>query len=177
MLLLLLVAAINIARTAPGGRSIAERRHGGQRATGLPPGRVVYSDADGTARPLVARSYPLSGKPDYVVLAPDGSRVPVEIKSGRVGRAPRHEDVLQLTAYLLILDDLYEPAPRYGLLRYANRAFEVPYTPELRDEVLVILDEMQELDASGAANAPDGTPSPTLCRACAFRAVCDQALI
>lgn len=175
--LLLLVAAINIARTAPGGRAIAERRHGGPRATGLPPGRVVYSDADGTARPLVARSYPLSGKPDYVVLTPDGSRVPVEVKSGRVGRAPRHEDVLQLTTYLLILEDLYGLPPRYGLLHYANRSFEVPYMPELRDEALAILDEMQSLDASSAADAPPGAPSPALCRVCAFRTVCDEAIV
>ena len=173
VLLLLAVAVIGIVRTAPRGE-VRERSHGSERATGLPPGRVVYSDTGAATRPLVARTYPLLGKPDYVVLSPDGQRIPVEIKSARVAGAPRHEDVLQVATYLLILDDLYEPAPRYGVLRYANATFEIPYTPELRDEVLEVLAEMQALDG---ADPPPGDPSPARCRACAFRAICDDAAV
>src|SRR5690349_16271446 len=94
VLLLLAVAAIGIARTAP-RREVRERPHGSVRDTGLPPGRVVYSDDGEATRPLVAQTYPLIGKPDYVVLSPAGHRIPVEIKSACVAGAPRHEDVLQ----------------------------------------------------------------------------------
>jgi len=193
VLLLLLVAAINIVRT-PSRRSTAlvtARRHGGPRATGLPVGRIVYSDAEGTARPLTARRLPLTGKPDYVVLTPDGRRVPVEIKSARLRRPrqgepiPRREDVLQLATYLIILDDLYTPPPRYGVLRYANATFEVPYTPDLRAETLDLVAAMQALDDAGPDNTrarggdegPAGTPSIPLCRACAFKRVCDDAAV
>lgn len=174
VLALLVVATLVIAWAPSERRAVRPRRHGGPRATGLPPGRVVYSDAGGTARPLLARRYPLSGKPDYVVQAPDGRRIPVEIKSARVRGAPRHEDVLQLVTYLLILDDLYAPPPRYGLLRYANATFEVPYTAELRDEVLALLAAMQALDGD---EPPPGDPSVTTCRACAFRAICADAAV
>lgn len=186
VLVLLAVTAISIARTAPTRLTVRARSHGSARATGLPPGRVVYADADGTARPLVARGYPLLGKPDYVVLTPDGHRIPVEIKSARSRGRPRHEDVLQVATYLMILDDLYDPAPRYGLLRYANATFEVPYTRELRDEVLGLLAEMQALDGGDGntttpgkaeTGAPAGHPSVPTCCACAFRAICEDAAV
>ncbi len=191
VLLLLLMAAINIARTPSRRSTPRPRRYGGPRATGLPAGRIVYSDAEGTARPLTARRLPLTGKPDYVVLTPDGRRVPVELKSARLRRPrqgepiPRHEDVLQLTTYLIILDDLYAPPPRYGVLRYANATFEVPYTSDLRAEALEIVAAMQALDAAGPDNAPArgddegpmGTPSIPLCRACAFKEVCDDTAV
>ncbi len=184
VLLLLLVAAVNIAR-APGRPAIRERAHGDPRALGLPAGRIVYSDAGGAARPLVARRYPLTGKPDYVVLTSGGRRVPVEIKSGRAPRAkggerrPRHEDALQLVTYLIILDDLYNEPPRYGLLRYADATFEVPYTADLRDEVLGLLAEMQALDEDlgKTEEAPRGDPSLQKCRACAFKEICNDAML
>ena len=184
VLLLLLVAAINIAR-APGRPAVRARPHGDPRALGLPAGRIVYSDADGEARPLTARRYPLTGKPDYVVLTSGGRRIPVEIKSGRAvrakggERAPRHEDVLQLVTYLIILDDLYDEPPRYGLLRYADATFEVPYAAGLRDEVLGLLAEMQALDEDldETGEAPRGDPSLQKCRACAFKEICDNAMV
>ena len=179
VLLLLVVALVGIALAPPTRRTVRPRRHGGARATGLPPGRVVYSDAGGTARPLAARRYPLAGKPDYVVRAPDGHHIPVEIKSTHARGGPRHEDVLQLVTYMIILDDLYRPAPRYGLLRYADATYEVPYTAELRAEVLALLAEMQALDGAdlAAGEAPPGDPSAAKCRACAFRTICDDAAI
>jgi len=181
VLLLVLVAAINIAR-APRRPVVRERPHGDPRALGLPAGRIVYSDADGAARPLTARRYPLTGKPDYVVLTPGpgGHRVPVELKSGRSlrssgKRAPRHEDVLQLVTYLIILDDLYDQPPRYGLLRYADATFDVPYSDDLRAEALDLLAEMQALDETD--DAPPGAPTRQKCRACAFREMCEDAMV
>src|ERR1700675_716412 len=58
------------------GRLIAERR----RALGLPEGELVYEDADGQGEPLSSSAFPLVGKPDYVVQAPDGRPIPVELK-------------------------------------------------------------------------------------------------
>jgi len=45
-------------------RRLLEERH---RALGLPPGELVYEDADGLGEPLSSNHYPLVGKPDYVV--------------------------------------------------------------------------------------------------------------
>ena len=88
---------------------------------------------------------------------------------------PRHEDVLQLAAYMIILDDLYDEPPCYGLLRYADATFEVPYADDLRDEALDLLAAMQTLDA--VAEAPRGEPDLATCRACSFKEICDDAIV
>jgi CRISPR-associated exonuclease Cas4 len=170
--------------TPPRREQVRERRHDTSAGGGLPPGEIVYSDAGGGAEPLIARNHPLLGKPDYVIQGRDGRRMPVEIKSGRAPRtqrlrpAPRHEDVLQVVAYLIILDDLFAPAPTHGVLRYADATFEVPYAPGLRREVLRIVARMQALDAATGSRdrPPRGTPGYETCRACAFRAICDDAV-
>jgi len=177
---LLLIATVDVARTPPHLSSRASER-GDEQELGLPPGRIVYTDADGAAEPLAAHRYPLCGKPDYVVRTPQGLHVPVEVKSARAGKAPRHEDVLQVVVYLLILDDLYphDPAPRYGLLHYRNADIRVVATPDLRAEVLDILAQLQAIDdAIGnneAAAGPPGNPGVARCRACAFKAICEDA--
>jgi CRISPR-associated exonuclease Cas4 len=189
-IILLLVASLALAvlvivLTPPRRRQVRELPHGPGRRDGLPAGEIVYSDANGAAEPLIARRIPLLGKPDYVVLGRDSRRLPVEIKSARAprpergARAPRHEDVLQVVAYLIILDDLYTPAPAFGLLRYADATFEVPYTPRLRNEVLGIVARMQALDVAATQSRdrpPRGTPTHEKCHACAFRAICDDAM-
>jgi len=182
---LLLIAAVDVAR-APSRTPRRSPDHGDEQELGLPPGRIVYTDADGAAQPLAAHQYPLCGKPDYVVRTPEDVHVPVEVKSARAGKAPRHEDVLQVVVYLLILDDLYphDPAPRYGLLHYRNADVRVVATPDLRAEVLDILAQLQAIDdASGdaashdeAAVGPPGNPGVARCRACAFKAICEDAV-
>ncbi len=184
LIAVLALAVLVILLTPPRREQVRERPHDPSAGGGLPPGEIVYSDARGTAEPLIARGHPLLGKPDYVVLGRDGRRIPVEIKSGRAPRTqsgrrlPRHEDVLQVVTYLIILDDLFSPAPAYGVLRYADATFEVPYAPRLRREVLRIVDQMQVLDAVAGSRdrPPRGTPSDATCRACAFRAICDDAM-
>ncbi len=183
---LLLIAAVDVARTPTAAMS-RPSDHGDEQELGLPPGRIVYTDADGTAQPLAAHRYPLRGKPDYVVRTPSGVHVPVEVKSARIGKAPRHEDVLQVAAYLLILDDLYphDPAPRYGLLHYRNADVQVVATPDLRAEVLDILAQLQAIDDAirdaasddEAEVGPPGNPGVARCRACAFKAICEDAAV
>src|SRR2546425_5804644 len=78
----LLLAAIALGilllneRRNQGRRLVVEHR----RALGLPEGELVYEDADGEGEPLSSASYPLIGKPDYIVQLPDGRPVPIELK-------------------------------------------------------------------------------------------------
>jgi hypothetical protein len=79
-------------------------------------------------QPLFARTYQLTGKPDYLVA--EGSRlVPVEVKSGRAPEQPYPSHVLQLAAYCLLVEDCYDRRPSRGIIQYTDRAFEVDYTP------------------------------------------------
>ena len=148
----------------------------GRARSGLPAGRVVFSDTSGWKRlqqPLFARTYQLTGKPDYLVA--EGSRlVPVEVKSGRAPEQPYPSHVLQLAAYCLLVEDCYDRRPSRGIIQYADRAFEVDYTPELRDELLSTLDEMRADLASG--DAERNHEEPRRCHGCGYLDQCDQGL-
>lgn len=174
---LLTILALNIALT---GRRNSRFQEAVAADAGLPAGVVVYSDADGAGAPLYSTRYPLLGKPDYIVLTPDGVHIPVDVKSGRAGRGPRREDVLQVVVYLMILDDLYprDPGTRWGELRYANATYKVLDDPALRDEVLAIVADMQQIDAlfdDGDLRPPVGVAFPAVCRTCAFKVICEDA--
>ena len=148
----------------------------GRARSGLPQGRVVYSDTGGwdrLERPLFSREHQLTGKPDYLVA--DGADViPVEVKSGRAPAQPYTSHVLQLAAYCLLVEECYGRQPPYGIVRYDDRTFEVDYTPELEAELLEVLEEMRADLADGdAARSHD---DPRRCRACGYSQHCDQAI-
>ncbi len=144
-----------------------------RRRTGLPAGSLRYSDTGRGEQPapLHAARYGLAGRPDYLVQ--QGKQlIPVEVKSGQSPRYPRRSHVLQLAAYCLLVEENYSQ-PDYGILRYADRAFQIEYTPALRQEVLDSLDEMRGLIASGAV--PDETSERARCRNCGYREDCEDA--
>ncbi len=145
--------------------------------TGLPDGaRIVYADT-GTwkkvERPLVARRYGLTGKPDYIV-EERGAVIPVEVKPGREARVPYEADTLQLAAYALLVEEEFGTTVPYGLLKYREVIFRVPITNELRARLLDVLAAMRDdLDARDVARSHH---APWRCRACGYRATCGQAL-
>jgi CRISPR-associated exonuclease Cas4 len=148
----------------------------GQVRSGLPQGRVVYSDTGGWGRlerPLFSREFSLTGKPDYLVADGD-DLIPVEVKSGRAPAQPYPSHVLQLAAYCLLVEECYQRRPPRGIVKYANRAFEVDYTPELEETLLETLDRMHADLADGcAARNHDDTRR---CRVCGHREQCGQRL-
>jgi len=148
----------------------------GRARSGLPQGRVIYTDTGGWGRlerPLFSRQFLLTGKPDYLVA--DGADViPVEIKSRRAPTQPYPSHILQLAAYCLLVEECYGRRPAYGIVKYADRAFEVDYTPTLEEELLATLEDMRTDLAAG--DAPRSHDEPRRCRACGYRQRCDQQL-
>jgi CRISPR-associated exonuclease Cas4 len=136
----------------------------------LPEGQIVYQDTDGTGKPLFATSYPLSGKPDYVILSPEGIPIPVELKLNAEAEEPQRHHVMQLAAYFVILEDLYDQAPAYGVLRYANRDFTIQYTDALKRKVARRLIEMARCDEKRPPALTQQLPSK--CRVCPFQPIC-----
>lgn len=148
-----------------------------RRTTGIPWARVVASDTSSgqpLTQPLFSRRYGLTGRPDYL-LETRGGFVPVEVKPGRQATRPYDNDLMQLAAYCLLVEEAYACAPPYGLLRYAHTSFRIDYTPDVREYVLDVLDEMREvlLDEDECARSHD---NPARCRGCGFAAVCEDAL-
>lgn len=162
-----------------------------ERSSGLPAGRLVYSDTgfavgrvapaekgpEGVRqeRPLVSRRYGLTGRPDYLVRSAEGI-VPVEVKSTRspaTGR-PYDSHVMQLAAYCLLAEDALGASVPYGVIRYADGEVSVDYTPELREDLLALLEEMRE--ARAAEDVHRSHDDPRRCKGCSVREHCVESL-
>ena len=147
-----------------------------RRNLGLPRGQIVYSDMGVWERchqPLYSERYRLTGKPDYVVRQ-GRALVPVEVKPSRQTSQPYPSDVLQLAAYCLLLEEANGQSPPYGLLRYRDQTFRVPYTRALRNRLLALLDEMRQQAA--AADVPPNHREQRRCLGCGHREHCERRL-
>jgi CRISPR-associated exonuclease Cas4 len=144
--------------------------------SGLPHGRVIYSDTGGwkrPERPLFSGEFLLTGKPDYLVV--DGKDIiPVEVKSSRAPVQPYPSHILQLAAYCLLVEEHYRQRPPHGIIKYIDSTFEVDYTPQLEEELLSTLDDMREDLARG--DAPRNHGEARRCRVCGYRQHCDQVV-
>lgn len=115
---------------------------------------------------LYSAEYDLKGKPDYIYKKRFGKDiVPVELKSGSIGKnpLPHRGDLVQLLAYFLIIEDVYQVRPKFGRLVYRDYMFVVKNTKNLRKEVLAITKEMREMLTNGHGEA---NPSFVTCRHC-----------
>jgi len=151
------------------------RARRGRERSGLPRGEVVYGDTGEwmVAEPLFAPRYRLTGKPDYLVQTCDGL-VPVEVKPGRRALEPYESDVLQLAAYCLLVHEVSGRRPPYGLLRYNERTFRIPYDAPLEDHLIDVLRAMRS--AATSQNVPRSHEDPERCRHCGLREVCRRSL-
>lgn len=147
-----------------------------QRKTGLPGGRLIYTDTQGwrrVERPLYCPELNLTGKPDYLV-EHNGQIIPVEVKSSRKVSAPYDAHINQLGAYCILVEHSYGKRPTYGIIRYPEKTYAVDFTPELEAKVLTLLGEMQTKFKGSRLHRSH--KSPMRCARCGYQDVCDQAL-
>lgn len=143
--------------------------------TGLPWAPIRSQDVRGREleAPLFARTLGLTGKPDYIIER-RGALIPVEVKPSRRSAVPYESDLMQLAAYCVLIEEHEDTPPPYGLLRYAQHTFRLDYTPQVREDVLIVLADMRATLAS-----PDCERShddARRCESCGFFAVCEEAL-
>lgn len=144
-------------------------------ASGLPAGRVIYQDTNRWSKvekPLYDPISGLTGKPDYLVMEQD-IPIPVEVKSGRAPATPHDSHVFQLAAYCLLVERTTGKRPPYGILRYRDATFSIPYSDALRDE---LEDLMADMRAHKQKEVHRSHNEPARCARCGFRNVCDQRL-
>lgn len=147
-----------------------------RKASGLPEGRVIYSDAGAWQRneqSLFSRQHQLVGKPDYLVKTPKGI-VPVEVKSGAAPAQPREGHMLQLAAYCLLVEEQLGERVPHGIIKYADKQFAIDYTPALKAELLRVMSEMRTARAGGGTHRDHHEPRK--CAACGLRDACDERL-
>ncbi|MCW5875916.1 MAG: CRISPR-associated protein Cas4 [Anaerolineales bacterium] len=147
-----------------------------QRRLGLPGGRLLYEDSGaqrGVEEVLLAEDLGLLGKPDYLVQAKEGL-VPVEVKSGRTPNRPFEAHIMQLAAYCALVQRNYDQRPPYGIIRYPQRSFTVPFTAELEAQLLALLAEMRTALAGGEQHRSHQVAAR--CRACGYLELCPERL-
>ncbi|HEV2802707.1 MAG TPA: CRISPR-associated protein Cas4 [Pyrinomonadaceae bacterium] len=189
MALSFLLLAFVLLLLMAGAAWLASRR--GERRTGLPQGRVIYSDTgvpvgrispvtlnergERQEKPLLSHRHKLTGRPDYLVETEEGV-VPVEAKSTAcpADGVPYDSHLMQLACYCLLVEDVTGARVPFGVIRYRDRQLRVDYTDELRATLLALLSEMRE-----ARRAPDVHRSHEerpRCAACSYREICDESL-
>jgi len=167
-LLLLLIGA---------GALVNARRQ--RAASGVPWGDIVFADLEEESldQPLLSRKYGLVGKPDLLLRQKRGGEellIPVEVKSARQPSKAHEGHLLQLGAYLLLVEENYATTPAFGILRYADGETLVEWSAELRNEVLAAADAIRS--ARTAANVSRSHNDPARCRNCGYNYACDEAL-
>ena len=125
---------------------------------------IIYSEI------LFSPKYNLSGKPDYILKSRNGSLIPVELKSAKIPEEqdyPFFKDVMQLTAYFLLIEDRFGIRPKKGRIVYKNCVFEVKNTKRLRRALIDLLYEMRSILDTG--HLPDFEVNHSHCRNCLFK--------
>jgi CRISPR-associated exonuclease Cas4 len=148
-----------------------------RRGTGIPAGRVVYSDTQAWRMcpdALYSAAHNLRGKPDYLVQKLRYV-IPVEVKSSRSPDEPYRSHILQMAAYCLLVEQEYGRRPPYGLIHYEDRTFAVDYTRELEEELLDVIAWMREDLRDGRADRNHNDVAR--CQACSYSVYCDQRLV
>jgi CRISPR-associated exonuclease Cas4 len=147
-----------------------------RRLGGLPDGDLIYSDNMSEDYPvLVSDSYGLKGRPDALVRTEAGQLIPVERKKTRGPRnRPYDGDLIQATAYCILVEEQYGITPPFLRIQYADRWFDEPYTSERKAWVLETCERVR-----GARPRSDCRRShriPAKCRNCGQRPNCGEAL-
>ena len=144
--------------------------------TGLPTGRVIYSDAGAWQRneqSMFSKRHGLVGKPDYLVQDGDAI-VPVELKSGKGPEQPREGHILQLATYCLLTEETLGTRPHHGIIQYADKRFVVDYTPALEAELLRVIGAMRHDLAADDAHRTHH--DRVRCASCGVQAACEERL-
>lgn len=140
----------------------------------IPKGRLVLVDEGDFSRfneTLYDRKWGLAGCPDYVVARRKGL-VPVEVKSGEAPSQPYRGHLLQLAAYCHLLEAARGRRPGFGVIRYQNGSFRVPYSSKLRQQLRETLSVMHDTEGM-----PDRSHnSATRCQRCGYASACNQHL-
>lgn len=153
-----------------------------QRSSRLPAGEIVYSDTSTWQKqqePIISRKFGIVGKPDYLVIIKrrrQQHHIPVEVKSRKRPQEPYRSHIMQLGAYCLLIEDVYKERPPYGLLHYADDTLKVPFTNELRSQVLAATEAIRR--NRSAANVSRQHNDKQKCRGCGYQQACGgEALI
>lgn len=135
-------------------------------------GEIEYIGASREGEEIVSQSYGIKGKPDYI-LKIDDDYIPVEEKSADFA-SPKYPHVIQITAYCMLIEEKYGKIPPYGILKYKNSEFKIPYENRWKNRVLKIRENIIEDAKKGEAHRNHYNPKK--CKNCVRRDYCEERL-
>lgn len=112
--------------------------------TNLKKENVIYSKL------LYSKKYNIQGKPDFI-FKKGNKYIPVELKSGKIKdkKIANKGDILQLIAYFLIIEDIYNGKITYGKIVYSDYTFIIKNKPHLKRKLLKTLKKMRLMLKTG----------------------------
>jgi CRISPR-associated exonuclease Cas4 len=123
---------------------------------------------------LFSERYKIVGRPDWLVRQGE-FLIPEEWKPS--ARRIYHGHRLQAAVYCLLIEEKFGARPPHGVVVLAGgKRVEVPYTEELRAEVLSIAEKIREHRRNIEREIPVRQPAAK-CRACGQRKNCSQARV
>ncbi|MBS3147079.1 CRISPR-associated protein Cas4 [Candidatus Woesearchaeota archaeon] len=137
----------------------------------IPSGNIFRVDLNKPSKALVSDRYKLAGKPDYL-LNVDGKIIPVEFKTSPNNKI-KDGHVLQLASYCLLVEECYKQKVEYGILDYNGVKYNIPFTNELKNELLKTLYEIRNVTEIPNRNHENSGK----CWNCAYNYGCPSNLI
>ena len=134
-------------------------------------GEIEYIGED-REKEIVSEKYGIRGKPDYI-LKIDDEYIPVEEKTSDL-QSPIFPHVIQITAYCMLIEDKYGVPPPYGILKYKNAEFKIPYEKRWKEVVMQLRENMIKDMEKGVAHRNHNNPKK--CARCIRREYCPERL-
>ncbi|MFW6072281.1 MAG: CRISPR-associated protein Cas4 [Thermoplasmatota archaeon] len=137
--------------------------------------QIAYVDnPDKEPDMLSSEKYKLRGRPDFIIER-EGKKVPVEVKTGRVPKGPFFSHIVQLATYCVLIEEEYDTAPPYGIIRYGETEFEIDYDDDLKELLLSKLEDMREAQQTRDIHRNHNRKGK--CRNCSRRDLCSESLV
>ncbi len=138
----------------------------------LPDGEIIYVDDLKKAPLLKSKKYGIWGRPDLLIKV-GKDYIPVEVKTGRIPKGPLFSHIMQLTAYMVLVEENYS-IPPYGLLKYGPVIYKIEYEEDLKKIMLKKVEEMRKAMKTGEVHRNHNRPGK--CRHCSRRDICPERL-
>lgn len=161
-------------------KRIAEK---GMEGLSMPEGTEMVSADDignrkGT-KPLTSKKHYLVGAPDMII-EEDGFKIPIEVKSGRIPLKPYFSHIMQLSAYLILMDVNYTQDSPFGYIEYTpfekeRKRFRIEWDIMTKALVLSKVSEIREAERIGVTHRNHQREGK--CRNCSRRNGCPERLV
>ncbi len=138
----------------------------------LPDGEIIYVDNLERTPLLKSERYGIWGRPDILIKV-GKDYIPIEVKTGRTPRGPLFSHIMQLTTYMLLVEENFAPPP-YGLLNYENAVYRIDYDEDLKNLLLQKVREMRKAMKTGEVHRNHHRVGK--CLHCSRRDICPERL-